>query len=139
MNRTAIETANRDYYDVLYRKWNPLSLLVHPLISFDQQSKSKRNYQLLEPMLKYRRPGGLPPASVLDYGFGHGSFLLKLPRSWHAYGCDLSPEAVSSMGHFCRLMRRRVELFTVDAFPEAVRCFGRCDRSYVVDHITSVM
>jgi SAM-dependent methyltransferase len=131
----AVESVNQAYYDALYRRrrsiLGTLALLLHPLASFDQQSKSKRNYQLLEPLLR----GG--PLRILDYGFGHGSFLLKLPRACPAQGCDLSREAVHSLQHLCGLLGRRLELFTPDAFADRVpdRSLDVIVCSHVLEHV----
>lgn len=129
-----IEVANREFYDRLYRKKSRFSQLLLPRISFDQQSKSKRNYLLLLPHLRKvvrRAP------KILDYGFGHGSFLLKLPPACEAYGCDISPEAVLGLESVARMQGRRMNLSTVDGF-ETATCgieFDFIICSHVLEHV----
>lgn len=132
-----IEAINLGYYDKLYAKKNLLQLFFHPLISFDQQSKSKRNFLLFDPILKSWSKTSSHLPLVLDYGFGHGSFLLKLPRSCLVFGCDLSAEAVDSLNALCKLLRRSMELFTVNEFESktANLNFDWISCSHVLEHV----
>ena len=77
MSVQQIEELNIDYYERLYKKKYPLLALLHSLVSYDQQSKSKRNYFYLKSIIRsYQQIR--KKIKYLDYGCGHGSLLLKM-------------------------------------------------------------
>ena len=94
-----IQTINKEFYNKTYRKENMLSHIIYMFISYNQQSKAKRNFYILKKQLK-----NIKNKNVLDYGFGLGSFLLKFPRSCNLYGCDISEVAVKLFPETCKLL-----------------------------------
>ncbi|MBK7896475.1 MAG: class I SAM-dependent methyltransferase [Anaerolineaceae bacterium] len=110
MSKEKIETVNQKYYNQLYEDKNPLLHLVHSIVSFDQQAKSKPNWHLLRSFVSK----DLPSFKMLDYGSGWGTFLLKLPRPTVAYCFDLSHHAMSAVQKAHALLGRRVELAEID-------------------------
>src|SRR4051812_47697770 len=85
---------NREFYDKSYSSKNVIITYLHSLISYDQQSKSKRNIKQIKRILKQEKKEEI---NFLDYGFGHGSLLLKMPNWVSSYGCDISQEAVNNI------------------------------------------
>ena len=97
-----IEGVNKDFYNKLYKKRNPLIQLIYSFISYDQQSKSKYNYKKIKYVLdQYKHTDDF---RFLDYGFGHGSLLLKIPKKKSLFGCDISFEAVDNFPHVAKLL-----------------------------------
>lgn len=125
---------NREFYDQLYRARNPWISILHSRISFDQQSKSKINLRMLKDFLKDKFGGAL---IVLDYGFGHGSLLLKYPRNHKLYGCDISEEAVRNFPRVAACLGKNVLTATVDGFDSSfsdVR-FDIITLSHIIEHV----
>jgi len=110
MDNQSVETINKDYYNQLYRKKNSFFQLIHPFISFDQQSKSKFNYTLIKGLFKQARKNK-NLLNFLDYGFGHGSFMLKIPQKKALFGCDISIEAVTHFPHVAQKFKKQVITF----------------------------
>ena len=100
METTSVHSLNEKYYNNLYKERNKVLNIIYPLISYDQQSKSKANYFFVRNLINPE------DCKVLDYGFGHGSFLLKFPKRCTLYGVDISEEAVIN-------------------FPKTAKSFGR--------------
>lgn len=129
-----VEDINKDYYNDLYKKRNLSKDIIYPLISFDQQSKSKRNYSLLKPLLKTLNDRN---SKFLDYGFGHGSMLLKIPKKFDLYGCDISIEAVKNFPRVAKFYGKKVTTFLPDQFDEITADFkfDVISSSHVLEHV----
>lgn len=131
-----IEQVNQSYYDRLYLHKSSLARWLHPMVSYDQQSKSKRNFLLLAPFLKAAGRAG-KSLRILDYGFGHGSFLLKIGGGHRAYGCELSREAIRSLESLTRANGKPMTLFLseeLSAQPPALK-FDFIVCSHVLEHV----
>lgn len=125
---------NKDFYNKLYKKRNRLTSLLYSRISFDQQSKSKLNIKFLKEHLKGKF---FEPLSVLDYGFGHGSLLLKYRKQHKLYGCDISEEAVFNFPSVAKLAGLEVQTGTVEEFKtkfETVK-FDVITLSHIIEHV----
>ncbi len=125
---------NKSFYNRLYRRRNPLVSLLHATISFDQQSKSKINYRLVRSFLKKRFD---QPLTILDYGFGHGSLLLKFPRHHRLFGCDISDEAVFNFPAVAALVGKKVKTVRVEDFVAELKDvrFDVISLSHVIEHV----
>lgn len=104
---------NREFYNKLYRRRPSLISILHSFISFDQQSKSKINFRILKEFFQNKFKDNL---IILDYGFGHGSLLLKYRSNHKLYGCDISEEAVYNFPRVASLIGKTVLTGTVDEF-----------------------
>lgn len=125
---------NKEYYDSLYKHKNLVLSLLHSFISFDQQSKSKLNYQSLR---RFLSEGPKKRLRILDYGFGHGSLLLKYSSRHNLCGADLSEEAVNSFPRVAKLAGKHVQTATVDQFEskfEGLK-FDIVTISHVIEHV----
>jgi 2-polyprenyl-3-methyl-5-hydroxy-6-metoxy-1,4-benzoquinol methylase len=131
------ETVNREWYDLLYHIKHPLLQLLHASISFDQQSKGKRNFRLIRPYLEQASASFDAIPKVLDYGFGHGCFLLKLPRKCEAFGIEISENAVRNLGAANRLRGRKMHLYLQEDFKTltAGLTFEFIICSHVLEHV----
>ena len=114
METTSVHSLNEKYYNNLYKERNKVLNIIYPLISYDQQSKSKANYFFVRNLINPE------DCKVLDYGFGHGSFLLKFPKRCTLYGVDISEEAVIN-------------------FPKTAKSFGRQAFTAVPDDINKLI
>lgn len=125
---------NKDFYNKLYKKRNPIASLLYSRISFDQQSKSKLNIKLLKQHLKEKFN---EPLSVLDYGFGHGSLLLKYKKQHRLYGSDISEEAVFNFPPVAKLKGLNVQTGTVDEFKTKFKDvqFDIITLSHIIEHV----
>lgn len=130
------EQINKVYYDKLYRRKQNWLQLIHPWISYDQQSKSKDNYQMVKPLVQAAREQK-QALSVLDYGFGHGTFLLKFPAWVSLYGCDISSEAVNNFPAVARSYRKTVTTFLPENWDElpAEVSFDLICLSHILEHV----
>ena len=110
----SIIKTNLNYYNALYRKQNQALLLLHALISFDQQSKARPIRQILGPILNSLTKNGLE-ARMLDYGCGWGALFLLLPRRpLRLCYYDISLEAMNNVGKLMELTGRNSEAVKVD-------------------------
>jgi len=128
-----IEIVNKDFYNKLYKKRNLLIQLIYPFISHDQQSKSKHNYQKIKSILK--ESSDVNSFNILDYGFGHGSLLLKIPKKDGLFGCDISFEAVSNFPKVAKLLGKNVKTFTPEQLNQQKIKFNLISLSHVLEHI----
>lgn len=130
----AVDQVNKAFYNKLYRRRNSLVSLAYSLISFDQQSKSKINFRILKTFLNKEFNNRL---RILDYGFGHGSLLLKYDRRHGLYGCDISEEAVQNFPRVARLMGKEVVTATVDNFKDKFETvqFDVISLSHIIEHV----
>lgn len=131
-----VEKINKDFYDKVYKKRPLLFQLIYPFISFDQQSKSKRNFRLLRPYIREKSKDNAI-LNYLDYGFGHGSLLLKIPRKANLYGCDISEEAVRNFPRVAKMLGKEVKTFTVAEAPKITSStkFDIISLSHVLEHV----
>lgn len=134
MIKMSVVDINKAFYNKLYRKRSPLVSLVYSLISFDQQSKSKVNYKVIKGILKERINKDL---AVLDYGFGHGSLLLKYRHNHRLFGCDISEEAVQNFPAVAKLAGKKVSTATVEQFDAR---YGQAEfdvitLSHIIEHV----
>lgn len=127
------EQINKDYYDQLYRKRSPLIQLIYPFISYDQQCKSKYNVDFITNELKKSKS----QFRFLDYGFGHGSFILKMPKKADLYGCDISQEAVYNFPKVAKMIGKNVKTFLPKDLDDATQNlqFDMISLSHVIEHV----
>ncbi len=125
---------NKEFYNKLYKKRNPLISRIYSLISFDQQSKSKINFKIIKEHFAERFNKTL---HILDYGFGHGSLLLKYPKYHLLYGCDISEEAVHNFPAVAESTGRIAKTATVDDFFRTFRDskFDVISLSHIIEHV----
>ncbi len=130
----SVTDVNREFYNKLYRKRSPLTSLLYSRISFDQQSKSRLNFKVLK---EHFGPRFSNPLNVLDYGFGHGSLLLKYPVHHHLFGCDISEEAVHNFPAVAARAGKSAQTFTVNEFAErtASMKFDIITLSHIIEHV----
>lgn len=130
-----IENINKDYYNKLYRKKNLLVQLIYPFISYDQQCKSKYNIKAIKTVINSsQRKSNF---NYLDYGFGHGSLILKVPQKDRLYGCDISHEAVNTFPRVARIIGKHVKTFLPEEIDQAVGDvkFDLISLSHVIEHV----
>lgn len=126
-----IEQVNIEFYNSLYRKKNRWIAALHPFFSFDQQSKSKANFEII------KRTPHLFDGAVLDYGFGHGSFLLKFPKRTKLFGVDISEEAVANFPRIAAMFKRTVRTATPGRMAEMLvpASLDLICMSHVLEHV----
>ena len=123
---------NEQYYNSVYTNRLALKPLFKLFLSYDQLSKSRRNLRLVADLIDSMQEG-----RVIDYGFGHGTFLLRLPRKFKLHGCELSKEAIANIGKLCSFARRSIDLISAERF-SASSDFGDMDLiccSHVLEHV----
>lgn len=123
---------NIAFYEEAYSGKNVLRILAKQLLSYDQLSKSKRNIKLATSIPEYSAS-----LSILDYGFGLGTLLTRLPRRHEIYGVELSTEAIRNLNAFAKFLRRKVTLHQADSLNSCLPSHGFdlifC--SHVIEHI----
>jgi SAM-dependent methyltransferase len=129
----SVVDVNKEFYNRLYQRRSPPISVLYSLISFDQQSKSKANYRIIRPYLNKKTK----QLNILDYGFGHGSLLLKYPRKHSLFGCDISEEAVSNFPKVAAFVGKQVSTATVDGFADAFKDinFDVITLSHIIEHV----
>lgn len=126
---------NRAYYDQLYRHRHPLLTLMHGRISFDQQSKTQPNLQIIRPYLRKHKDGRI---RVLDFGSGWGTFLLGLPDGRvDAYCFDISEGAMRGLESTMQLLGRTVARIEFDGARITPGDFDLIACSHVLEHVPS--
>ena len=125
---------NKEFYNELYKKRNPIISLLYSKISFDQQSKSKININVVKNYLGAAFNG---PLTVLDYGFGHGSLLLKYKSNHKLYGCDISEEAVLNFPSVAKVTGKNVLTGGVEEFLSKYKevKFDVITLSHIIEHV----
>jgi SAM-dependent methyltransferase len=128
----SIKSTNHDFYGQAYSGRNFLKVLLKQFCSYDQLSKTRRNVRVIRHLPQFK--GVL---SVLDFGFGHGTFLMRMPRRHRISGCELSQEAIRNVRRLCSLFRRNVSLYTPDEFVAASQAisFDLVCCSHVIEHV----
>jgi 2-polyprenyl-3-methyl-5-hydroxy-6-metoxy-1,4-benzoquinol methylase len=130
----SVVEVNKEFYNKLYKKRNPWISWLYSKISFDQQSKSKVNIRVIKQHLGDKFKQDL---TVLDYGFGHGSLLLKYRKNHLLYGCDISEEAVFNFPSVAKIVGMNVRTGTVEEFLSKyneVR-FDVISLSHIIEHV----
>jgi len=129
-----MKNSNSEFFNRAYKKKNLITLLLHPVISFNQQCKAKPIYKHAKVLLKNINSNN--EISVLDYGFGLGSFLLKLNKRIIAYGVELSEEAMKNIARISGILGKNIRTLDFDKFPVIVK--GKIDilvSSHVLEHV----
>ena len=109
-----VEVSSREFYDRLYGDRQPLAVLLHGTLSFDQQAKARPNAARVNRILAELRNAGRGELRVLDYGCGWGATLRRLSgRGLRLYGYDLSDRALCSLQRTLRWLGRDFELSEV--------------------------
>ncbi|MGZ5053599.1 MAG: methyltransferase domain-containing protein [Methylobacter sp.] len=127
-----IRATNVSFYENAYSGKFFLKTLLKQLLSYDQLSKTFRNLRLMRKVEGYSNK-----LSVLDYGFGHGTLLLRLPRRHQIFGCELSQEAISNVNALCSLWLRKVSLFSPEELVarSSTLSFDLVCCSHVIEHV----
>lgn len=111
------EKINKNYYNEIYQsKFGSFFSLLKTLTSYDQQSKSKLNLYYVKKYLDQNKS----TLSILDYGFGRGSLLLKMPSNFKLYGCEISEYAVSNFPKIAKIIGKEVKTFLPENFESEV-------------------
>ena len=127
-------TRNERHYNKAYASSSLIKALIKLYLSYDQLSKTRRNIAAIKNDLN--SPTRL---SVLDYGFGHGTFLYRVPRTHEVSGCELSSEAIQNIERIFALSHREITLFQQDEFllPSHEKKYDLVYCSHVLEHIES--
>lgn len=127
----SVEKQNITFYDNLYKSRNVLISYLHSLISFDQQVKSKKNKRTIEKFVSCK------DKMILDYGFGHGSLLLKMPKESILFGCDISSQAVENMRKISKLFQKEIIVLEPQDFEKEYinKKFDIIFCSHVLEHV----
>lgn len=123
---------NISFYDSAYSGRFIFKALLKQFVSYDQLSKTRRNLSLAKKIPQFSKN-----LSVLDYGFGHGTLLLRMPRRHRIFGCELSREAINNANALCLLLRRKVTLFSPEELIAAssTQLFDLVTCSHVIEHV----
>lgn len=130
MDEHKIEQINRQFYDDLYRERHPFFHLLHSIISFDQQGKSKPNWLYLR-----RFVNNSQSLRLLDYGSGWGTFLLKIPSSIEAYCFDISLGSMKMLQKAHNLLGRNVHIASLEQNVILPGQFDIIVCSHVLEHV----
>lgn len=135
MTNNQITNLNQIFYDTLYSGKNPVRYLLHAILSFDQQAKSKPNALFIKPfLLGYQRTHD--SLKVLDYGCGWGSFLHKLPHWVKPFCFDLSINAMQLVQSTLALRGRTAYMAQIDDQNNIMPTdFGFIICSHVLEHV----
>ena len=127
-----IESINDEYYDELYKSYGIIDL-IYPKISFDQQSKSRDNYQLL----KKHFNGQIQGKRILDFGCGFGTFLLKFPSNNELFGTDISMNAISKLPRVAKFYGKRIDAFLYSEIDSHIpdNSLDVISLSHVLEHV----
>ena len=123
---------NERYYDKAYASNSLIKALIKLHLSYDQLSKTRRNIVAIKNRLK-----SSVPLSVLDFGFGHGTFLYRVPRIHKVAGYELSSEAIRNIKRLFVFFRRDIEIYHQDELfiPSNENKFDLIYCSHVLEHI----
>ena len=125
---------NESHYDKAYASNSLIKAMIKIYLSYDQLSKTRRNLTTIKHDLK-----SSVPLSVLDYGFGHGTFLYRVPRVHQLSGCELSSEAIRNIKRLFAIFNREVTLFRQDEImvPPYDKKYDLIYCSHVMEHVES--
>jgi SAM-dependent methyltransferase len=131
MKPANLNSVNKSFYDKLYKRRSIFINAIYPYVSFDQQSKSKANFAAIKKSINNR------DISVLDFGFGHGSFLLKFPVTASLFGVDISDEAVINFPATARFLGKKVITATPDHLQDIIspKTMDIICMSHVLEHV----
>jgi 2-polyprenyl-3-methyl-5-hydroxy-6-metoxy-1,4-benzoquinol methylase len=125
---------NLGFYDDAYsgKSFSFLRVVLKQLLSYDQLSKTRRNLRLAKTLPIFKKH-----LSVLDYGFGLGTLLLRLPRRHQIVGAELSGEAIRNLTALSRVLRRDVALYSLQELAEKANTsiFDLIFCSHVIEHV----
>jgi SAM-dependent methyltransferase len=123
---------NESHYDKAYASNSLVKPMIKLYLSYDQLSKTRRNLAALKHDLKSSLP-----LSVLDFGFGHGAFLYRVPRTHQLSGCELSSEAIRNARRLFAILKREVTLFRQDEImvPPYNKKYDLICCSHVMEHV----
>lgn len=127
---------NQIHYDKTYSSRSLTKALIKLYLSYDQLSKTRRNLSAINNDLKSH-----VSLSVLDYGFGHGTFLCRIPRIHCLSGCELSLKAVRNIKRLFAVFHREITLIQQDDFPLPVheKKYDLICCSHVLEHVENDM
>jgi SAM-dependent methyltransferase len=133
MKPANLNSVNKNFYDKLYKRRSIFINAIYPYVSFDQQSKSKANFAAIKKSIINRN------VHVLDFGFGHGSFLLKFPAAASLFGVDISDEAVMNFPATARFLGKKVITATPDRLHDIIspKTIDIICMSHVLEHVES--
>lgn len=132
MKNRNLQTVNVEFYEAAYSRRYILIVLLKQLLSFDQLSKARLNLRFVAKIPDFRRK-----LAILDYGFGRGTFLQKLPRRHGISGCELSSEAIGNLRRLFALRFRKVSIYTPDELIASsdLLQFDVISCSHVIEHV----
>ncbi len=126
------EGINRAFYDNAYGASTLLQILVKHCVSYDQLSKTRRNLRLARLIPEFSTA-----LSVLDYGFGHGTLLFRMPSRHRVSGVELSAAAMRNAGKLSGFLRRPTTLHSPEGLESAPAdlVFDLICCSHVLEHV----
>lgn len=124
---------NKIFYEKSYGGANIVRLVGLFMLSFDQMSKTKRNLRAIEE----HRPKDDCMREVCEFGFGYGTLLLRMPRTYNLTGVELASSAHKNIKRLSSLMGRSVRTF----FPDELSSLSHRQKydwimcSHVLEHV----
>ena len=109
MNTKSSKQINNEFYEDSYASQGLLKILLKQFMSYDQLSKTRQNLVLASNVIDTSEC-----LNVLDYGFGYGTFLLRIPRQHKAFGCELSEQAIGNLKKISSFLFRKIYLCSAD-------------------------
>ncbi len=132
----SIQEINVLHYNAGYKSPNWVSLILHPIFSYDQQSKAKRNFREIKKHIALQNKK-MTNIQFLDYGYGLGSLLLKMRKSKILEGIEISDVAQNNLKSICSILNIRMSLFNYlegVSSPTAVN-YDVISCSHVLEHL----
>jgi 2-polyprenyl-3-methyl-5-hydroxy-6-metoxy-1,4-benzoquinol methylase len=112
-----IQEINIKHYNEAYQKSNIIFRIIHPFISFDQQSKTKRNVVAIKGILKKNKKY-IKDIRFLDYGCGLGSLLFRMRKAFSLYGVEISNEAIRNINSLNIFLKNKISIIETTRFGE---------------------
>ena len=100
-----VQARNETFYSKAYSVRGVVPMVAKYFLSFDQLSKTRPNLYFLRLI-----PGFANSLRILDFGFGHGTLLGRIPRRHVLAGCELSADAIANLRRLFSLLRRPVSV-----------------------------